>query len=258
MVLMRDVVVGSAQCFGGWIGDDLVAFASYIHFPHPKTRNIKMGHRMVVLPDYQGLGISGKMAEWLGEYLIARGFRYRRVVAHPAVIAYCSRSPRFRSTGSKQKQLQTTSKSKALRAGNLNARRLSVQMHHVTDLADAGNHTWQAARQEGWTEIARTLTDVDEEEARGIVAADNAIAEKAKRDPDALAELLGGLDDLEATGYTDADLAKLLADDAGDADDEGEEDPVWGVIITCRDETQQLDLLQKLDAEGLDVRAMVR
>jgi hypothetical protein len=30
------------------------------------------------------------------------------------------------------------------------------------------------------------------------------------------------------------------------------------VIITCWDEAQQLDLLQKLDAEGLDVRAMVR
>lgn len=121
----------------------------------------------------------------------------------------------------------------------------------------AGNHTWQAARQEGWTEIARTLVDVDEEEARGIVAADNAIAEKAKRDPDALAELLGGLDSLDATGYTDSDLAKLLEQPA-DADDDDEEDPVWGVIITCRDEAQQLDLLQKLDAEGLDVRAMVR
>jgi ParB-like chromosome segregation protein Spo0J len=83
----------------------------------------------------------------------------------------------------------------------------------------AGNHTWQAAKQEGWTEIARTLTDVDQEEALGIVAADNAIAEKAKRDPEALAEMLGGMDDLEATGYTDADLVKLLEVPA-DADED--------------------------------------
>ena len=123
----------------------------------------------------------------------------------------------------------------------------------------AGNHTWQAARQEGWPDIARTLIDVDQQEATGIVAADNRIAELAKRDPEMLAEMLGGLDDLEATGYTEEDLAKLLEDQSpDDAGEDDEDDPVWGVIITCRDEAQQLDLLQKLDAEGLDVRAMVR
>lgn len=124
----------AARCFGGWIDDRLVAFASYIHFPHPKAKNIKMGHRMVVLPDYQGLGISGRMSEWLGEYLTGQGFRYRRVVAHPAVIAYCSHSPRFRSTGSRQTQLQTTSKSSSLRRGNLSSRRLSVRSFEYVPL----------------------------------------------------------------------------------------------------------------------------
>lgn len=85
----------SAQCYGGFIGDDLVAFAAYIHFPHAKIKNMKIGHRMVVLPDYQGFGISGRMSELIGQHLYDRGFRYRRVVAHPAVIAYCSRSPRW-------------------------------------------------------------------------------------------------------------------------------------------------------------------
>lgn len=86
----------SAQCYGGFIGCDLVAFMAYIHFPHPKARNIKIGHRAVVLPDYQGLGISGRMSEWIGQDLYEKGFRYRRVIAHPAVIAYCVRSPRWR------------------------------------------------------------------------------------------------------------------------------------------------------------------
>ena len=86
----------SAQCFGGFIGCDLVAFMAYIHFPHPKVRNIKIGHRAVVLPDYQGLGISGRMSEWIGQSLYEQGYRYRRVVSHPAVAAYCSRSPRWR------------------------------------------------------------------------------------------------------------------------------------------------------------------
>ncbi len=86
----------SASCFGAWIGDDLVAFTSYIHFPHPKTRNIKMGHRLVVLPDYQGLGIAGRLDDWLGHYLFLQGFRYHNTVSHPAMIRYYLRSPRWK------------------------------------------------------------------------------------------------------------------------------------------------------------------
>jgi GNAT superfamily N-acetyltransferase len=86
----------SAQCYGGFVGEDLVAFMAYIHFPHPRVKDIKIGHRTVVLPDFQGLGISGRMAEVIGQLLHDQGYRYRRVIAHPAVISYCSRSPRWR------------------------------------------------------------------------------------------------------------------------------------------------------------------
>lgn len=90
-----------AKCFGAFLDNgDCVAFTSYIHFMHPRTDNIKMGHRLVVLPDYQGLGIAGRLDDWLGQYLYDRGLRYRNTVAHPAMIAYYSRSPRWRETDS--------------------------------------------------------------------------------------------------------------------------------------------------------------
>lgn len=99
----------ASHCYGGFIGDDLVAFTAYMHFPHAQVRNIKMDHRSVVLPDYQGMGIGGRISEWLGQHLYASGYRYRRVIAHPAVIAYCTRSPRWRET--------TTGNSRSLNAG---------------------------------------------------------------------------------------------------------------------------------------------
>ena len=34
-----------------------IAFCSVKHFPHPKNPKIKTVHRLVVRPDYQGLGI---------------------------------------------------------------------------------------------------------------------------------------------------------------------------------------------------------
>ena len=67
-----------------------------MQFPHPRVQDIKMGHRLVVLPDWQGLGIGGALDDWLGEWLHTRGYRYRNVVAHPAMIAHYSRSPRWR------------------------------------------------------------------------------------------------------------------------------------------------------------------
>lgn len=87
---------GAARCFGAFIDGRIVAFTSYVHFPHPKAKDIKMGHRLVVLPDYQGMGIAGELDDWLGDYLHDRGFRYHNVVAHPAMIAHYSRSPRWK------------------------------------------------------------------------------------------------------------------------------------------------------------------
>lgn len=37
--------------------DKIIAFIGVIHFPHPKNKKIKKVTRMVVLPDYQGIGI---------------------------------------------------------------------------------------------------------------------------------------------------------------------------------------------------------
>lgn len=119
----------SAQCFGGWIAGTMVAFTAYRHLPHPTTRNIKMGHRLVVLPDYQGLGIGGRLDDWLGQWLWERGWRYRNVVAHPAMLAYYARSPRWQNVAKENRKplRPTTTYSTSLRAKQLDPRRLAVQ-----------------------------------------------------------------------------------------------------------------------------------
>lgn len=122
--LSGDIHPASA-CFGGWIDGRLVAFAAYLHFPHPTTKTIKMGHRLVVLPDFQGLGIGGRIDDWLGQYLYERGYRYRNVVSHPAMIAYYSGSPRWRSNGGPTRRLHTSSTHEGPKRANLNPRRMS-------------------------------------------------------------------------------------------------------------------------------------
>ncbi len=107
----------TAQCYAGYVNSRPVAFTSYINFPHPATRNIRMGHRLVVLPDWQGLGIAGRLDDWLGQYLYDRGFRYRNTVAHPAMIRIYATSPRWRETGQRKKGLATGKRETGLRGG---------------------------------------------------------------------------------------------------------------------------------------------
>lgn len=77
----------------------------------------------------------------------------------------------------------------------------------------AGNHTLAAAKQLGWTEIAVTFVDVDDDQAARIVLADNRTAEVGVFDAPALADLLSSLPDLEGTGYTDVELSDLVSGD---------------------------------------------
>ncbi len=77
----------------------------------------------------------------------------------------------------------------------------------------AGNHTWMAARQLGWSQINVSIVDVDDDSAREIVLADNRLADLGSYDDDVLAELLTQVDDLESVGYTDAELVELFGDD---------------------------------------------
>lgn len=82
----------------------------------------------------------------------------------------------------------------------------------------AGNHLWQAAVALGWSEIAVTWVDVDEDQARKIVLVDNRASELGGFDDEALAELLDSLatDDLESVGYSQEFLETLLAEVADD------------------------------------------
>jgi ABC-type arginine transport system ATPase subunit/GNAT superfamily N-acetyltransferase len=96
----------AAPKFIATLGGRPIAFNSYLHFPHPVAKDIKIGHRLVVLPDYQGLGIGLRFEEWMGQYLHEQGWRYHNVTAHPALIAACLRSPRWKLTNKKNRDIK--------------------------------------------------------------------------------------------------------------------------------------------------------
>src|SRR5829696_6342050 len=105
------------------------------------------------------------------------------------------------------------------RRGDLNAIKASLQrlgqyrpvvVNRRTMQVLAGNHVVLAAEQIGWSQIAVTVVDCDEEEARRIVLVDNRANDLAGYDAQALVDLLGELPDLEGTGYDERALDALL------------------------------------------------
>ncbi|MER5639396.1 ParB/RepB/Spo0J family partition protein [Kitasatospora sp. NPDC002227] len=76
----------------------------------------------------------------------------------------------------------------------------------------AGNHTFKAALELGWEQIAATWIDVDDDAADRIVVVDNRTSDLAGYDSALLADILAGLPTLEGTGY-DQDALDALLDD---------------------------------------------
>lgn len=66
----------SAHCYVGYIENNPICFFAVLHFPHPSAKNIKKGHRLVVLPDYQGLGIGHQFSSIIAEHYKQKGFRF--------------------------------------------------------------------------------------------------------------------------------------------------------------------------------------
>lgn len=75
----------------------------------------------------------------------------------------------------------------------------------------AGNHTALAAESLGWDTIAAVTVDVDDDEARRIVLADNRTADMSGHDDEELLALLKASPALDGTGYSDDDIAILVA-----------------------------------------------
>ncbi|MGW4794659.1 hypothetical protein ACWEPC_19845 [Nonomuraea sp. NPDC004297] len=129
-------------------------------------------------------------------------------------------------------------------------------------VADDG--VWLPPILRGWS----SRSDAD---AEAYLAANNSTSERGGWDRGLLADMLtdiGAADEelLTATGYDMADVENLVPADLGEAPPAPEltsgpvervEPPdVWGVIVTCETEEEQVELLERLAAEGRSVRAL--
>ena len=107
----------------------------------------------------------------------------------------------------------------------------------------AGNHTLLAARELGCNQIAATFVECDDDQAARIVLVDNRTNDLADYDDALLRELLGSVSTLDGTGFSDADLAAMLADASGEPVALNDADAVPAVPVKPRSKVGDVWLL---------------
>ena len=57
----------ASQCYGLYDGKKIVGFIAIIHFPHPRNKKIKHVSKLVILPEYQGIGLGTRFLTRVAE-----------------------------------------------------------------------------------------------------------------------------------------------------------------------------------------------
>lgn len=76
----------AARVFIATMNDNICAFCSVLHLPHPIAKNIKKIHRLVVLPDYQGIGLGVIFLNEIAKIIINDGNRCTITTSAPSLI----------------------------------------------------------------------------------------------------------------------------------------------------------------------------
>lgn len=95
----------ASRCYIAFWDDKVVGFCATITLPSGTLKNAWRGHRTVILPDFQGMGIGVRFSDAIAQLHLNEGHRYFSRTSHPRMIMYRENSPLWKPT-SKHKKLR--------------------------------------------------------------------------------------------------------------------------------------------------------
>jgi len=93
--LSRDLSAVACRAYLGLVDGSPATFAAVTAFPHAKRPGWRE-HRVVCLPDFQGVGLGNAMSEFIGGVFRATKRPYFSTTGNPAMIHHRARSPHWR------------------------------------------------------------------------------------------------------------------------------------------------------------------
>ena len=64
------------KCYGLYDGNKIIGFMGILHQPHPLNKKIKRVSRLVILPDYQGIGLGTKFLNKVAQMYANKGYDF--------------------------------------------------------------------------------------------------------------------------------------------------------------------------------------
>lgn len=65
---MSNELSSAAICYGLYDENNIIGFCAVLHQPHERIKNLKRCSRIVILPDYQGIGLGTKFLNAIAEH----------------------------------------------------------------------------------------------------------------------------------------------------------------------------------------------
>lgn len=125
----------SARCFYFYWEGNLVAFSSVLPFPNGAIKNAVRGHRLVVLPEYQGLGIGVRISNWVASLFVGEGKRFFSKTSNHRLGGYRNSKPEiWRPTSKnmiKRKDYKNSRKTKESAYKHLHADRTCYSHEYI-------------------------------------------------------------------------------------------------------------------------------
>lgn len=88
----------ASHCYVAIWEGQLVGFVSAMTYPSGTVQNAWREHRLVIHPDYQGLGLGPRLSEAVAQHYLDNGKRYFSKTSHPRLGEYRDNSPAWKPT----------------------------------------------------------------------------------------------------------------------------------------------------------------
>jgi energy-coupling factor transporter ATP-binding protein EcfA2 len=93
----------SVHCYVLLLGDKPIGFHAAIHSTNRDIHSYWRGHRTVILPEFQGMGIGTAFSDAIAQIYVDKGLRYFSKTAHPSFGEHREKSDLWRPTSTNKK-----------------------------------------------------------------------------------------------------------------------------------------------------------
>ena len=93
----------ASTCYVATYNDNPIAFVALLALPGRDVKHAWREHRVVVLPDYQGMGIGNKLSETIAQAYIEKGCRYFCKTSNPRMGVHRDNSKVWKPTQNNHK-----------------------------------------------------------------------------------------------------------------------------------------------------------